>query len=387
MKSWFGGWWRRDSKTRTDAAPSLPPKPPKSSADGIDATRPLPKQAIPQETSRERFRRFQRQVAERMAHAHRPVDRPDSNYPHAYRLAQMGGPAIFDPALRNYSAGYREGDPAFASDADRRRWWAARTALLEHAMRVVAESRWKEHAMLRGSALLKLFLGDEARSPGDIDWVVLAPGWTSTCDETEAMLSDIAQRFTEQRRVGEATVGPEQVARDPIWTYERADGMRLTFIGTIAGLPPLKVQCDFVFGETPWEPPMPVSIPTSDHREIALSAASPELSLAWKLLWLLTDAYPQGKDLYDAVMLAERYSLPQPLLDRMVATVCEENGEYWRKGLFDGSFEDAFEENFVDIDWLPFAVEYPWVDPDLEGWVDRLKQAMPMLWAPEVWRR
>lgn len=132
---------------------------------------------------------------------------------------------------------------------------------------------------------------------------------------------------------------------------------------------------------------MPLSIPTSDHREIALSAASPELSLAWKLLWLFTDAYPQGKDLYDAVMLAERYPLSQPLLDRMVAAVCEENGEYWRKGLFAGSFDDAFEENFVDIEWLTFAAEYPWVDPDLEGWVDRLKDAMPMLWDPEVWRR
>ncbi|MBP6750230.1 MAG: nucleotidyl transferase AbiEii/AbiGii toxin family protein [Xanthomonadaceae bacterium] len=299
----------------------------------------------------------------------------------------MGGPAIFDPALRNYSAGYREGDPTFASDEDRRRWQAARTALLEHAMRIVAESRWKEHVMLRGSALLTLFLGDEARSPGDIDWVILTPGWTSTCDETEAMLNDIAQRFTEQGRVGEATVDPEQVARDPIWTYERADGMRLTFIGTIAGLPPLKVQCDFVFGETPWEPPMPMSIPTSDHREIALSAVSPELSLAWKLLWLLTDMYPQGKDLYDAVMLAERYPLPQPLLDRLVAAVCEEKGEYWRGTLSDASFEDVFEKNFVEIEWAPFAVEYPWVDPDLEGWIDRLKQAVPMLWDPEVWRR
>lgn len=386
MKSWFGGWWRRDSKARTDAMPSPPPKASTPSR-SADATRALPSPAKPRETARERLRRLQRQAAERFARAHRPVDRPDSNYPQAYRLAQMGGPAIFDPALRNYSAGYREGDPTFASDEDRRRWWAARTALLEHAMRVVAESRWKEHLMLRGSALLKLFLGDEARSPGDIDWVVLTPGWTSTCDETEAILSDIARRFTEEGRVGEATVDPEQVARDPIWTYERADGMRLTFIGSIDGLPPLKVQCDFVFGETPWEPPMPLSIPTSDHREIALSAASPELSLAWKLLWLFTDAYPQGKDLYDAVMLAERYPLSQPLLDRMVAAVCEENGEYWRKGLFDGSFDDAFEENFVDIEWLTFAAEYPWVDPDLEGWVDRLKDAMPVLWDPEVWRR
>ena len=34
-------------------------------------------------------------------------------------------------------------------------------------------------------------------------------------------------------------------------------------------------------------------------------AAPAPLALAWKLLWLATDTYPQGKDLYDAVLLAE----------------------------------------------------------------------------------
>ncbi|PYC74957.1 hypothetical protein C7C45_03455 [Micromonospora arborensis] len=34
-------------------------------------------------------------------------------------------------------------------------------------------------------------------------------------------------------------------------------------------------------------------------------AAPAPLALAWKLLWLATDRYPQGKDLYDAALLAE----------------------------------------------------------------------------------
>lgn len=42
--------------------------------------------------------------------------------------------------------------------------------------------------------------------------------------------------------------------------------------------------------------------------------ASDEESLAWKLLWLYSDIHPQGKDLYDAVLLAERTALQTSLL-------------------------------------------------------------------------
>ena len=35
---------------------------------------------------------------------------------------------------------------------------------------------------------------------------------------------------------------------------------------------------------------------------------------AWKLLWLHSDMHPRGKDLYDAMLLAEATTLPSPLL-------------------------------------------------------------------------
>lgn len=37
------------------------------------------------------------------------------------------------------------------------------------------------------------------------------------------------------------------------------------------------------------------------------------LSLAWKILWLASDIWAHGKDLYDAVLPAERVTLPEDL--------------------------------------------------------------------------
>ena len=51
-----------------------------------------------------------------------------------------------------------------------------------------------------------------------------------------------------------------------------------------------------------------------DLPEVPVLAASNEESLAWKLLWLFSDFYPQGKDRYDAVLLAERTALRSSLL-------------------------------------------------------------------------
>ena len=41
-------------------------------------------------------------------------------------------------------------------------------------------------------------------------------------------------------------------------------------------------------------------------------------ALAWKLLWLATDTYPQGKDLYDAVLLAEHTTVDQSLVRQLM---------------------------------------------------------------------
>ncbi|MFV2175389.1 hypothetical protein ACFHW2_21245 [Actinomadura sp. LOL_016] len=51
---------------------------------------------------------------------------------------------------------------------------------------------------------------------------------------------------------------------------------------------------------------IPVPGGTDGPREVALRTATPGLSLAWKLDWLLAHAVPPPKDLYDAWLLAGR---------------------------------------------------------------------------------
>jgi len=46
---------------------------------------------------------------------------------------------------------------------------------MAHLLRIATESPWQNHLVLRGSLLLKAWLGAAAREPGDMDWVVTPP--------------------------------------------------------------------------------------------------------------------------------------------------------------------------------------------------------------------
>jgi hypothetical protein len=69
------------------------------------------------------------------------------------------------------------------------------------------------------------------------------------------------------------------------------------------------VQMDFAYDETLPEPAVLTAIPQADGTLHALWTAGAALSLAWKLRWLAADQAArgagEGKDLYDAVLLAE----------------------------------------------------------------------------------
>ena len=69
------------------------------------------------------------------------------------------------------------------------------------------------------------------------------------------------------------------------------------------------IQIDFAYDERLPEPAVLTAIPRTDGAATALWTASPETSLAWKLQWLAADRAAcgagDGKDLYDAVLLAE----------------------------------------------------------------------------------
>jgi hypothetical protein len=131
-------------------------------------------------------------------------------------------------------------------------------------------------------------------------------------------------------------------------------------------LPGGSVQADVVFGEEVPDPPVAVPVPAADGGCVSTWAASAAQSLAWKLLWLDTDMHPQGKDLYDAVLLAERSRLSRELLERTFAAagqvgLPETAGDMVRRW---------------PVDWDNFVLESPWVAGTAAEWRERLIEAL-----------
>lgn len=181
---------------------------------------------------------------------------------------------------------------------------------MEHVLSLIARSDWQRRLVLRGSALMRTQVGTAARPPGDIDWVVLPAQLKATDPSGREIIEDIARLISTRPRIGDISIDTDRHVIGAIWTYERAEGRRLSLLRAVDGLPPGVLQLDFVYGETLAEAPQETAIALGDGTTAVLLAASPALSLCWKLLWLGSDTHPQGKDLYDAVLLAERHTLP-----------------------------------------------------------------------------
>ncbi|MGR7003196.1 nucleotidyl transferase AbiEii/AbiGii toxin family protein [Yinghuangia aomiensis] len=225
---------------------------------------------------------------------------------------------VFEPALQHYSRAMRPGEPQFASAETAARWYAARHRALDHVLAGIASSAWAGHLVLRGSILLKAWYGDAAREPRDLDFVVVPPTWVMEEPRTDRMLEDLAAAAAEVSKADAGStvrIDAAGAASDEIWTYDRVPGRRLVLPWHADGLPSGSVQLDFVFNERIPHTPEFTRIPArhADHGNAAghrILAATAAQSLAWKLLWLVTDTYPQGKDLYDAVLLAEAACSP-----------------------------------------------------------------------------
>ena len=281
---------------------------------------------------------------------------------------RMARAKVFDPALQHFSRGFRLGEPEFA-DADLGvRWRAARRMAMEHLLNIVVDSPWQENLVLRGSLVLPAWLGDAARPPGDMDWVV-TPKTIHVSDLWAGRLfKDLTARVAAHPQVQDVTLLLEHVASDEIWTYDRAPGKRIVFPFRCGELPAGVVQMDFVFCEDLPAAPVLTDIPAADGSVIRCRTASPEMSLAWKILWLETDQYPQGKDLYDATLLAEQTPLPLELLKRTFDAASPHIG---------------YQPNLTaqmplrwNVDWENFQLEYPQVGGDAEAWKARLSKAL-----------
>lgn len=276
---------------------------------------------------------------------------------------------VFDPSLKQFSRAFRRGDPKL-SPAEMDRWHAARRQVMRHLLVLSTSSEWGGHLVLRGSLALKAWFGSDAREPGDIDWVIRPPDLRMDEPQSQCMLKAIIQAAAADPACPDARIESEAITRTDIWTYDRAPGHRLAFPWRCGDLPAGLVQMDFVFQQRLHTPVQEYEIQLGEGQSVTVSMASAEESLAWKLLWLHSDQHPQGKDLYDAALLAERCELPGPLLK----TVLEE-GDCWRKMSRSLGFPFVPDAD-ANVDWENFLKECPWVPGSAEEWSARLIEAI-----------
>jgi hypothetical protein len=295
--------------------------------------------------------------------------------------------------------------------------------------------------------VMPAWVGDAAREPADLDWVVLegAAGvdtldpfpyvdhveevqqWPEAADgaaryemwtyeefdtagqrpvlppeglhwlneedvaEPSPPYLDLLERVAQSSQAAPGVFLDAKAARvDGTWAYAGYDtdtpGVRLLIPwhaeGTRSGEGGL-VQLDFARDEQLPESPVWTLIPRGDGgRPTAVRTASRDLSLAWKLLWLHIDSQDggraRGKDLYDAVLLAEAVTA--------AAAVAETEGACLPPRLLWSVFRragcepaDALDPDAVlrwDVDWAAFLEDYPWVQGTAEDWLRRLARAL-----------
>lgn len=282
-------------------------------------------------------------------------------------------PAVFDPALKHRRNGFRAGEPRFADEAAAHVWHRARRTALDIVLAAIADGSWSDHLMLRGSVLMATWFPGAARDPGDLDFVVVPEDWSIDEPRTADFLADIARDAAAASAHTPVRIDAAAMLTEDIWTYERVPGRRMLLPWTAPGIPGGAVQLDFVFNEPLPGPPVPTELrPLGEGPGCRLLAASPALSLAWKLVWLVNDQYPQGKDLYDAVLLAD-HTPPTYDMVRGALVLAGEDGlipaGYW------------WLDSLNHVDWDGFGEEYPSAVADYDALGARLVQALEPVFA------
>ncbi|GAB3956562.1 hypothetical protein GCM10027614_69170 [Micromonospora vulcania] len=183
---------------------------------------------------------------------------------------------VFEPALKQYPHAYAMGEPVFEDPAAGVRWRAARATAMYSVLAALAAAPCGEHLVLRGSVLVRAWLGEQAREPGDLDFVVTPP--TLTLTDAAGLFDgmvDAVRRFPPDPTG--VLVDADEVAVEDIWTYERAPGRRLVFPWLSPDLPAGTVQVDVVLGEELPERPEVVDVPVGEHL-VPVRAVSPQLA-------------------------------------------------------------------------------------------------------------
>ncbi|MCF2530279.1 nucleotidyl transferase AbiEii/AbiGii toxin family protein [Yinghuangia soli] len=272
----------------------------------------------------------------------------------------------------------------------------AQRAALDHVLALIAESPWADQLVLRGSMAMLAWAGDRAREPADLDWIVV-PGQDA---EGPDPVADFVVLLRERPDAAPGVrFDPDRRLLDGLGQYYTAGtapfdgpaGLRLAIPWTSETGERGWTRIDFAHDEPIHEPPVQARIPRGDGGPpTTVQAASPELSLAWKLQWLQSDATrvdpddpwqpaprAQGKDLYDAVLLAEAYAatLSGALLARVMGIPRAEAADRL------ATCFDADAISRWDVDWRAFQAAHPHVRGGADAWLGRLARAVaPILY-------
>jgi hypothetical protein len=123
---------------------------------------------------------------------------------------------------------------------------------------VVAASLWAENLVLRGSVVLPTWLGEAAREPDDLDFVVTPRTLPPEAPHAHAMMEGLVAAVAADPGPG---LRADQVVSERILTYERVPGRRLMFPFDVEGLPQGVVPVDLVFNEPLPEEPVITEVP------------------------------------------------------------------------------------------------------------------------------
>ncbi len=288
--------------------------------------------------------------------------RPPPGYPGAY-VADVQRPDVFDPALRHLRNAFVKGAPIAPDRAGSLA--LARAALLGKVLEALSRGALRESFIVRGSTAMERWFPGWARLAQDLDLIVRDPTIPPDCDLAQRLLLSVKETVCAALAAAEVAHSAHHASVDSIWTYERAEGRRVAvpwmFRGTLD-----VIQVDVVFQETVQSAPERTVLPGAGANEGWVWFATMAESLAWKLLWLEEDTYPQGKDLYDAVLLAGLCKLPLELL----RSVFSAKGSTWAHGT-----ETSFCRRWR-IDRDTFAKQYPHLAVESEGLVEKLEELL-----------
>ncbi|MFJ8856656.1 nucleotidyl transferase AbiEii/AbiGii toxin family protein [Streptomyces sp. NPDC102437] len=342
----------------------------------------------------------------------------------------------WEPPAGEFDCRSRAGEPEFADLAQAVRWRTARRAAIDHVLALIAGSWWCDSLVLRGSLPLQAWAGERAREPADLDWVVvrdmLNGGWpygnlidltrtwpavadamepaddahgihgtwdvkypsadldrlleaASADEDAESPYMDLLDQIRQRPEApGGVMLDADQAyaeSNDGGWFYH-GPGVRLEVPWRASGLPSGRIRLDFATDDMFSDPPEPAVLPVGSGRPPAVVlTASRELSLSWKILWLQVeseeDGGAQGKDLYDAVLLAEdrHTSLSTNLLEDVLS------GGYGHTDVKDFHPDQAHQWS---VAWEKFQAEYPWVQGSAKEWLSRLSGALSSMFAAVV---